>query len=106
MALVLAVVLDVDEEPEDVPEDGVGLATGTRTVLEPTVWVDTAADEDPDADDPDADVGELGLAAATTNGLEELPPVPVGRLNVAPPIVTCCRRFAEVSGESIGSPVL
>jgi hypothetical protein len=37
MALVLVVVLDVDEEPEDVPEDGVGLATGTRTVLEPTV---------------------------------------------------------------------
>jgi hypothetical protein len=107
MALELAVVLDTDEELEDVPEDGVGVATGTTTVVEAKVWVDTAADaEDPDADDADAEVGELGLAAATTNGLEELPPVPDGRLNVAEPIVVCCKRFAEVSVESIGSPVL
>lgn len=107
MALELAVVLDTDEELEDVPEDGVGVATGTTTVVEAKVWVDTAADaEDPDADDADAEVGELGLAAATTNGLEELPPVPDGRLNVASPIVVCCKRFAEVSVESIGSPVL
>jgi hypothetical protein len=107
MALELAVVLDTDEELEDVPEDGVGVATGTTTVVEAKVWVDTAADaEDPDADDADAEVGELGLAAATTNGLEELPPVPDGRLNVAVPIVVCCKRFAEVSVESIGSPVL
>jgi hypothetical protein len=59
-----------------------------------------------DVEDPDAEVGELGLAAATTNGLEELPPVPDGRSNVVAPIMTCCKRFAEVSVESIGSPVL
>ena len=62
--------------------------------------------EDPDVEDPDAEAGEPGLAAAMTNGLEELPPVPDGRLNVAAPIVTCCKRFAAVSVESIGSPVL
>jgi len=62
--------------------------------------------EDPDGEDPDAEAGEPGLAAATTNGLEELPPVPDGRLNVAAPIVKCCKRLAEVSVESIGSPVL
>ena len=59
-----------------------------------------------DAEDPDAEVGEAGLAAAMTNGLEELPPVPDGRLNVVAPIVMCCKRLAEVSVESIGSPVL
>ena len=37
VALVLVVVLDIDEEPEDVPEDGVEVATGTTTVLEPVV---------------------------------------------------------------------
>jgi hypothetical protein len=62
--------------------------------------------EDPDAEDPDVEIGELGLAAATTNGLEELPPVPDGRSNVANPLETCCKRFAEVSVESIGPPVL
>src|ERR1700722_5635572 len=101
VALTLVMILDEDEELEDVPEDDVGAATGTRTVVEPKVWVDTAgfvADaEDPAAGDPDAEVGELGLATPTTNGLEEPPPVPGGRSKVVLPIVVCCKRFAEVS---------
>jgi hypothetical protein len=107
MALALAGVLDTDDELEDVPEDDVGVATGTTRVVEAKVWVDTVTDvEDPDAEGPDTEAGELGLATAATNGLEELPPVPDGRSNVAEPIVLCCKRFAAVSVESIGSPVL
>jgi hypothetical protein len=37
VALALVMILDVDEELEDVPEDDVGAATGTMTVVEPKV---------------------------------------------------------------------
>ena len=53
-----------------------------------------------------AEVGELGLAAATTNGFDELPPVASCRLKAVVPIMSCCWRLADVSVESIGSPFL
>ena len=37
-----------------------------------------------------AEVGELGLATAATNGFEELPPVPSGRLREMVSMVLCC----------------
>ena len=52
-----------------------------------------------------AEVGELGLAAATTKGFDELPPVPSGRLKAMVPMVSCCWRLADVSVESIASPL-
>jgi hypothetical protein len=37
VALALVMILDVDEELEDVPEDDVGATTGTVSVVEPEV---------------------------------------------------------------------
>jgi hypothetical protein len=37
VALTLVTILDPDEELEDVPEDDVGVATGTTTVVEAKV---------------------------------------------------------------------
>jgi hypothetical protein len=98
---------ELDEEPDD--EDAVDVGTGTTTVDEPKIWVETACvavccdAEEPDAE---AEVPALGLDAATTKGFEELPPAAVVRSNDIVPIVSCCLRLADVSGELTASPFL
>jgi hypothetical protein len=110
VALTLVMMLAPDEEPDEEPEDEeeVEVTTGTTTVVEPKVWVDTACVAVcwvAEAAEPDAGAAELGLDAATTKGFEELPPAALVRSKVVEPIVSCCGRLAEVSVESTGFPL-
>jgi hypothetical protein len=77
-------------EPEDEPEE-VEVATGTTTVEEPKIWVETAwVAEEPEAvaEEPEAvaEAPELGLESSTTKGFEEAPPAAVVRSRLVEPI--------------------
>lgn len=94
-----------DEEPDEEPE--VEVATGTTTVAEPMIWVETACVAVCcDAEEPDAvaEAPEPGLASATTKGFEELPPAAFVRSKVVRLLMSCCWILAEGSAELIALP--
>jgi hypothetical protein len=95
-------------EPEDEPEE-VEVATGTMTVDEPKIWVETAwvaVCLEPDAVAEAPELGlELGLESSTTKGFEEDPPAAFVRSKLAEPIESCCGRLADVSVESTALPL-
>jgi|SRR2546430_1802985 hypothetical protein len=94
-------------EPEDEPEE-VEVATGTTTVDEPKIWVETAwvaVCWEPDEAAEAAGAPELGLELSTTKGFDEDPPAAFVRSKLIEPIESCCWRLVDRSVESTALPL-
>jgi hypothetical protein len=94
-------------EPEDEPEE-VEVATGTTTVDEPKIWVETAwvaVCWEPDEIAEAAGAPELGLELSTTKGFDEDPPAAFFRSNLVEPIASCRWRSADRSFELTALPL-